>query len=114
MAGLEVFEEYEGCGESREFIGYTKKTRLADKLGALQALLRDLASERKALAGTNGRPIKEERSHDASPEAQALINDLLVSRSSQGGLRACPGGVRREPREVGLDNLYRFKWRGNP
>ena len=38
LAGLDVMEEYEGAGESREFVGYTKKYKLANKLGALDSL----------------------------------------------------------------------------
>ena len=38
IAGLEVYEEYEGRGEDREFVGYTKKYKLANKLEALKAL----------------------------------------------------------------------------
>ena len=38
LAGLDVMEEYEGTGENREFIGYTKKYKLANKLGALDSL----------------------------------------------------------------------------
>ena len=38
LVGLDVLEEYEGAGESREFVGYTKKYKLANKLGALDSL----------------------------------------------------------------------------
>lgn len=38
LAGLDVMEEYEGTGESREFVGYTKKYKLANKLVALDSL----------------------------------------------------------------------------
>ena len=38
LAGLEVMEEYEGNGRDREFVGYTKKYKIADKLRALEAL----------------------------------------------------------------------------
>lgn len=38
LAGLDVMEEYEGTGENREFIGFTKKYKLANKLGALDSL----------------------------------------------------------------------------
>ena len=42
IAGLEVFEEYQGRGEDREFIGFTKKIKLADKKGSLELLMRHL------------------------------------------------------------------------
>lgn len=38
LVGLDVMEEYEGAGESRVFVGYTKKYKLANKLGALDSL----------------------------------------------------------------------------
>lgn len=42
IAGLEVFEEYQGRGEDREYIGRTKKLKLADKKGSLELLARHL------------------------------------------------------------------------
>ena len=38
LVGLDVTEEYEGAGEGREFVGFTKKYKLANKLGALDSL----------------------------------------------------------------------------
>lgn len=38
IAGFEVTEEFEGRGENREKIGYTKKFKLTDKLRALELL----------------------------------------------------------------------------
>ena len=42
LSGLEVREEFEGAGENRTFVGYTKKYKLANKLGALDSLARHL------------------------------------------------------------------------
>ena len=42
LAGLDVTEEYEGNGQDREFVGYTKKYKIADKLRALEALAKHL------------------------------------------------------------------------
>lgn len=42
LAGLEVMEVYEGYGENREFVGYLKKYKLANKLGALDSIARHL------------------------------------------------------------------------
>lgn len=42
LAGLEVREEFEGTGQDRVFTGYTKKYKLANKLGALDSLARHL------------------------------------------------------------------------
>lgn len=38
LAGLEVFEEYDGYGADRERVGETKKVKLTDKLKALELL----------------------------------------------------------------------------
>lgn len=42
LVGLDVQDAYEGFGEDRVFIGYTKKYKLADKKGALDSLARHL------------------------------------------------------------------------
>ena len=42
VSSVEVFEEYEGKGESRKLIGYTKKVRLWDKIRALENLGKNL------------------------------------------------------------------------
>jgi len=42
IAGVDVFEEHEGTGKERTFIGYTKKVKLADKLKALEFLGKNL------------------------------------------------------------------------
>ena len=38
LAGVEIFEEYEGSGKNRRLIGYTRKYRFSDRLRALQVL----------------------------------------------------------------------------
>lgn len=42
VAGVEVSEEFEGKGEARRFVGYTRKVKLADKKGALDSIARHL------------------------------------------------------------------------
>ena len=42
VAGLEVQEVYEGVGVDREFVGYVKKYKIADKKGALDSVARHL------------------------------------------------------------------------
>ena len=42
LAGLEVMEIYEGKGENREFVGYLKKYKMADKKGALDSMAKHL------------------------------------------------------------------------
>lgn len=54
IAGVDVFEEYQGRGNDREFIGYTKKYRWADKLRALEMLGKHLGmfTEKVNLSGS--------------------------------------------------------------
>lgn len=42
LAGMDVFEEFEGTGKDRKFIGYTKKVKVADKVAALSLAMRHL------------------------------------------------------------------------
>ncbi|TAL78725.1 MAG: terminase small subunit [Bacteroidetes bacterium] len=42
LAGLDVQEVYEGTGEDRRFIGYTKKYKLTDKKAALDSMAKYL------------------------------------------------------------------------
>lgn len=40
LAGLDVVEEFEGSGEDRKFVGYTKKYKVADKNASLEKLFK--------------------------------------------------------------------------
>lgn len=40
LAGLDVVEEWEGSGDDRQFVGYTKKYKVADKNSALEKLFK--------------------------------------------------------------------------
>lgn len=42
VAGIDVLEEFEGTGDDRKFIGYTKKYKITDKKGALDSVARHL------------------------------------------------------------------------
>jgi phage terminase small subunit len=42
LAGLDVQEVYDGYGEDRKFVGYTKKYKLTDKKGALDSMAKYL------------------------------------------------------------------------
>jgi phage terminase small subunit len=42
LAGLDVQEVYEGFGEDRKFVGYTKKYKLTDKKAALDSMAKHL------------------------------------------------------------------------
>jgi len=53
IAGLEVMEIWEGRGEDRRFVGYLKKYKLANKIGALDSIARHLGmfNDRLELGG---------------------------------------------------------------
>lgn len=43
VAGVDVFEEYQGRGDERELVGYTKKVKLRDNLKAFEMIGKNLA-----------------------------------------------------------------------
>lgn len=42
IAGLEVLEQYEGSGDDRQFVGYVKKYKIADKNSAIEKAMKHL------------------------------------------------------------------------
>lgn len=70
LAGLDVMEEYTGYGESRVFIGYTKKYKIADKLRALDALAKHLGLFERDNPGDEYEPggVIEMAAADPEPE----------------------------------------------
>lgn len=59
IAGLEVFEEWQGRGQDREYLGRTKKIKLSDKKGALELLMRHLGllNDKLKLGGDPENPL---------------------------------------------------------
>lgn len=59
LAGLDIQEIFEGFGEDRKFVGYTKKYKVSDKRAALDsaAKIMGIMIEKKELTGKNGGPI---------------------------------------------------------
>lgn len=55
IASVEIFEEFEGRGKSRKFVGYTKKIKLWDKIKALETIGKHLGMY--ALDNNQKRPI---------------------------------------------------------
>lgn len=49
LTGLDVLEEFEGHGEERTFVGYTKKYKIADKNTALANAMRHLGMLKEGL-----------------------------------------------------------------
>lgn len=73
VAGLEVLEQFEGAGESREFVGYLKKYKLADKKGALDSLARHLGM------------FKEQVEHSGSVEVRkSELGEILAQMRGSG------------------------------
>jgi phage terminase small subunit len=59
IAGLDVQEVYEGNGDQREFVGYVKKYKLADKKAALDSIAKCLGmfTDKMEITGKDGGPI---------------------------------------------------------
>ncbi len=82
IAGVDVFEEFEGRGEDREQIGWTKKIRFWDKTKALEMLGRHLRlfTDKFEHTGPNGGPLENVLS--ITPEIEARIKRLAAVRAS--------------------------------
>lgn len=83
LAGMDVFEEYEGQGEDRKFVGYTKKFKLTDKGQNLERLGRylKLFTDKVEASGPNGGPIKVE-----VDELTARAAEILRKRDTDAGV----------------------------
>lgn len=59
LAGLDLLEEFEGHGEDRQQIGWTKKMKLADKVRALELLMRHMGmlNDKVKLQGDAENPL---------------------------------------------------------
>jgi phage terminase small subunit len=60
IGGLDVHEEYRGTGAERQFVGYVKKYKLTDKLGAVNTALKMFGklNDRVEHTGKDGGPIQ--------------------------------------------------------
>jgi phage terminase small subunit len=78
LAGLDVQEVYEGTGDNREFVGYVKKYKLADKKSALDSMAKYLGmfTDKVELSGKDGNPIEIRNMSDAEIDA-ALEQEIL-------------------------------------
>jgi len=59
IASIEVFEEYQGRGENRELIGFTKKIKFWDKTKVIELLSKHhkLLTEKAEVSGPGGTPL---------------------------------------------------------
>ena len=60
IAGLDIAEIYEGTGDSRRFVGYIKKYKIANKIGALDSMAKHLGLfiDRQEITGPDGGPLQ--------------------------------------------------------
>jgi phage terminase small subunit len=63
LQGVEVFEEFEGRGEDRQFVGLTKKIKFVSRLDAVKTLGQHFGmfSKKVEHSGPGGGPIKMEQ-----------------------------------------------------
>lgn len=59
IAGFEFYEDFQGKGEARRAVGYTKKFKLIDRLRALELYGKAMGyyAERRELTGADGAPL---------------------------------------------------------
>lgn len=83
IQGYEVFEEFEGKGQDRVFVGYTKKVKFVPKLEAIKALGMTMGMFTKKVehTGKDGRPIQTE----AQLSVVSDILDLIASAGADVG-----------------------------
>jgi phage terminase small subunit len=75
VAGLDVQEEWEGYGEDRIFVGYTKKYKLADKKGALDSMAKTLGMFTDKIESTNVN-LNDDISNLSAEDRRKKIDEL--------------------------------------
>jgi phage terminase small subunit len=70
LAGLDVQEVYEGFGDDRKFVGYTKKYKLTDKKAALDSMAKYLGmfTDKVEIGNKDGKPFEVRNMSDAEIE----------------------------------------------
>jgi phage terminase small subunit len=60
IGGFELYEDFQGTGESRKLVGYTKKFKLTDRLRALELYGKACGyyADRQELTGPDGHPVE--------------------------------------------------------
>lgn len=95
IAGVEVFEEFEGRGESREMVGYTRKVKFWPKVEALRDLLKQLSGgdTLKVVVGAMSDEERESRKLAAAEQLAELIargHSRRLALSNGGGNGSLP------------------------
>lgn len=90
LASFETYEEFDGSGQNRRRVGVTRKTKLWNKVAALEKLMKNkgLLVDHVELTGKDGRPLQVETISDA--DRQAAIASVL----QRYGLPATPPEAR--------------------
>lgn len=78
ISGVDVFEEFEGRGEDREQIGFTKKVRFWDKVKALEMLGRHLRLfiDKVEHSGPGGGPIVVESPRPSNEQVAEFTSGI--------------------------------------
>lgn len=81
ISGVDVFEEFQGRGEAREQIGFTKRVRFWDKVKALEMLGRHLRmfSDRVEITGKDGGPVEVGQSGRPAGEVAEFSKQVFAS-----------------------------------
>jgi hypothetical protein len=82
-----VQEIYEGEGENRHFVGYSKKYKLNDKKGALDSMSRYLGmfNDKVELTGKGGGPIQTAVNLSTLSEADLALMEALLKKAAGEG-----------------------------
>lgn len=78
LAGLDVQEAWEGCGDEKRFVGYIKKYKLTDKKSALDSIAKALGmfTDKMEITGKDGGPIDIDLSGLDTEQLKKLADKL--------------------------------------
>lgn len=83
VAGIDIFEEYEGFGKDREKIGETKKIRTSDKVRSLEILAKHFKLvtekvEHSGMVASIGVPVEQVEKMFSNPEDTKKARDFAM------------------------------------
>ena len=86
ISSIEVFEQFEGTGKDRVFIGYTKKVKFVDKRGSLELLMRhaSLLNDKMKVQHDATDPLKQLLTELGSSAFQPVASDPDYAKSAPG------------------------------
>ena len=88
IQGVEVFEEMEGRGDDRAFVGYTRKIRFVPKLDGIKLLGQHFGmfARKVEVTGPNGKPVQHE--HAGFAELLEMVEGADTGPGRSVGRRA--------------------------